>query len=293
MAALGIANLLVWPSLLRPEAAACQISFLSVSNGDAVLITTREGRAVLVDAGPSYEGWSAAERIVPFMREHGVRDLDALMLTHPDADHIGGVPLLLSRVPVKRLFTNGDSAASRSYAELCLAADARQLLPVPLEVGQTLRVADRVRLTVLSSGFGSNRSIGSENARSLALRLDADGASALLTADIDSATEAVMAGWGAWLDAELLKVSHHGSRSATTAEFLAQVSPEIAIISSGKRNIYGHPHPEVLARLEAARCRLYATAREGHVTFEARDGHWHYVPSPGKRLLTKWKLLHA
>ncbi len=294
VAALSLANLVLWPSLLAPPASSCTISFLSVSNGDAILITTREGRAVLIDAGPCYAGWSAADRINPFLRERGVRELDALILTHPDADHIGGAPALLTRVPVKRLFTNGDSSASRSYTELMLAAEGCRLTPVALAAGQVLRLSRDVCLTVLSSGAAQDQFDTGENARSLALRLDGGGASALLAADIDSATEtALVAAWGERLDTDMLKVSHHGSRSATSAEFLARVSPQIAAISCGRRNIYGHPHPVVMARLAVAQCEIHSTAREGHLTFEAQNGTWRYTPTRAQRLLTRWKLVHA
>ena len=290
---LSLANLVLWPSLLAPEAAPCTLSFLSVGNGDAILITTREGRAVLVDAGSGFADWSAADRIVPFLRERGVRRLDALILTHPDADHIGGAAALLLRVPVARLYTNGDSADSRSYAELILAARARGFKPASLRIGQTLRLSPDVRLTVLSSPMAASTDEGGENARSLALRLDGGGASALLAADIDSSTEAALTIWQRRLDVDLLKVSHHGSRSASTAEFLAQVTPRIAVISCGRRNIYGHPHPVVLERLAAAACEVHSTAREGHLIFEARKGAWRAVLSPAQRVLKRWKLPYA
>jgi competence protein ComEC len=124
------------------------------------------------------------------------------------------------------------------------------------------------------------------------LRFDCHGSSLLLTGDADSLVEERLAAWGTVLDVDLLKVSHHGSRTATTDGFLKRSSPDFAVVSVGRRSRYGHPDSTVMARLAAHEVWVYRTDREGDVVLAAKNGSWQRLELPAQSVARRWRL-HA
>jgi competence protein ComEC len=283
-------NVLIWPMVLARSVPACTLTFISVGNGDAALISTASGVNVLVDAGPAIGGWTAADRIMPVLAERGIRRLDALILTHPDNDHIGGSAELLRRLPVGRLFVNGDSSASLAFQELSFMAQTHGLRRECLSAGETLKLDGATTLFVLSPDSARLHGDATENEKSLLMRLVSGTASALLTADIDSTVEYDVAQWGGMLDVDLLKVAHHGSKASTSMKFLKRTLPQECVISVGRHNIYGHPHPSVLARLASLGVRTRLTSREGTLTYASDSPGWKLVEPRAAHLARLWKL---
>jgi competence protein ComEC len=148
-------------------------------------------------------------------------------------------------------------------------------------------------LTVLSPDSLLAASAASENERSLVLRFDCRGSSLLLTGDADSLVEQRLAAWDDLLDVDLLKVSHHGSRTATSADFMTRTSPEFALVSVGRRSRYGHPDSTVMARLAEHGASIFRTDRDGDVTFVAADGSWRRVELRAQAVARRWKLYAA
>jgi competence protein ComEC len=266
------------------------VTFLDVENGDATLISAG-GRNVLVDAGPAYGSWSAARRILPVLADRKIDRLDALILTHPDNDHIGGAVELLLEVPVDQIYTNGEPGWSRTALEVDLAATQRGKQPQRLSAGDVLNVAPGVTLTVVSPDSARLANEAADNEKSLVMRLDTDGSSMLLPADIDSTVESELAVWGQRVDVDLIKSPHHGSKRSTSDALLAMTTPKVCVISSGRRNPFGHPAPEVLARLAAYHVEVHVTAREGTMTFVASNGGWKQIDSDTENLAREWKLV--
>jgi len=228
------------------------VTVLDVGQGLAVLVRDG-GNAVLYDAGPPDGAVIAALSRVG-QRSH----LDAVVLTHDDSDHTGGLTRLRQRYEV-------DAVLAAPYAR---TVDARAF-----DIGDRIYVSDRTTIEVLSPPLdppGSDDA--SDNNRSLVLLVTIGERRILLPADIEAATEGDLVASGVDLRADALVVPHHGSKTSSTATFLDAVQPSVAVISVGASNSYGHPHPDVLGRYEEA--LLLRTDVHGDVTIRSDGDKW-------------------
>lgn len=258
---------------------------LSVGQGDAAVFRTAGGRWMVFDGGPAWGSWNAGRSIVlPFLRRHGGERIELAVLSHPDLDHLGGLTGLLSEASITRVLDSGDPVPSPGYAEFLRLVDASGVEWIPAAAGDRFRV-DGATLTVLGpvrspsirAGGAAGEHPGA-NATSLSFRLAIGRFRYLNTGDATRAEEAaLLVSWPRdSLRAHLLKIGHHGSRTSTSASFLEAVAPDLAVVSVGSRNLYGHPHPEVLERIRAAGVgRLWRTDRHGSLCVEVEsDGRW-------------------
>jgi competence protein ComEC len=241
------------PAPRVPPAGRVWIVALDVGQGDAIALGFPHGWW-LVDAGPRGPWHDAGESVaVPFFRWAGVRALDALLVTHMDADHAGGAAAVWRALrPVRVMSPDSAAAALRPRGRAPLERVA---------AGETLLA--RPRVTVLWPPHEADGR--SRNERSLVLLIDLAGRRVLLTADADSTVEARLA---VAPGVELLKTGHHGARSSSGVLFLSRAAPREAVVSAGRRNPFGHPHEETLARLVAAGARVRRTDLEGAVWYE-------------------------
>lgn len=243
-----------------------RLDFLDVGQGDAALIRTPGGHAILVDAGPNLEGADAGRRVVvPFLADAGVTRLDAAVLSHAHLDHFGGMAAVLDRVPSPFLFEPGEAVADSAYLHTLDAAAADGVGWAPLRAGDTLRV-DGVTLIVLHPDTSWAEWGLDLNEDSAVLLLEWGRFTALLSGDAGFRAEQRLAGHVGRVD--LLKVGHHGSRWASSTAWLKELRPEAAVISVGRVNRYGHPSPEALERLSAAGASVWRTDRDGEVAVE-------------------------
>ncbi len=254
-----------WP-WVRPGDGRLRVVFLDVGQGDAALVELPDGPRLLVDAGSGGPGRLdvGARVLSPYLWNRAIRRLDAVAATHPDLDHAGGLAAVL------RHFRVGEVWDAAGADALGTVATRSTLAGVPRRV---LATGDRVRLgEALVTVLGPDgAAAASRNEASLVLRLDWRGVSVLLTGDLGAEGERRLLAGGAPLRALVLKVGHHGSRFASSGEFLRAVSPRVAVVSVGGRNPFGHPSPAALERLGAAGARVYRTDRDGAVIVEA-DG---------------------
>ena len=247
---------------------------IDVGQGDAIALGTPDGHWFLVDAGPRGFGGSDAglTRVVPWLNAHGARRLEAVILTHPDEDHAGGLAAVLRNVSTRAVLGPGLSAGQRGHMDgLAEAREAgvpwrRAFAGDSWSVdGVDFRVLHPKRPDPDEDGPGAD-----PNDWSVVLRVDYGSFSALLMGDADAEIEAGLLDQP---EVTLLKVGHHGSRTSTSEEFVRAVAPEYAIIPVGARNRYGHPDPLVLERLERAGVHVLRTDRDGSVGLVARrDG---------------------
>ncbi|HST73100.1 MAG TPA: ComEC/Rec2 family competence protein [Kocuria rosea] len=255
---------------LRRPPPAWEALVCDVGQGDAVLLRTGPDRAVLVDTGPDPR---ALDRC---LRRGGVRELELVVLTHAHADHTGGLPALTRRAGVAEVWYS--TAAPDPPAEIAAALPA---VPVHRPAPGETRSFGVLRLTVLAPAGAAARRWGppsssEENDASLALRAELTGpdgstVSWLLTGDLEEAgARALVRAAGPLADVDVLKVSHHGARNGGTGVVDA-ASPRLAVVSVGRDNDYGHPHPTILAHLEARGVPLLRTDRHGSV-YLLRDG---------------------
>ena len=245
------------------------VHFLDVGQGDAVALRTPGGRWVLVDGGPRSEGRDAGRRVVvPFLRREGAVRLAAIVATHAHADHVGGLPAVLSALAVDVVLEPGEPLGEAPYLEFLAATEASGARWRAARSGDRLDL-DSVRFTVLSPDSAWAAETTDPNEESVVLLVEYGHVRLLLTGDAGLPVEFRLAGRVG--DVDVLKVGHHGSRSATSDAWLDEARPEVAVISVGARNTYGHPAPEVVARLVAHGVHVHRTDREGTITLES-DG---------------------
>lgn len=242
------------------------VTVLDVGQGEAVLIEDADGRRVLVDGGPSGQALQAAlGRNLPF----NDRRIDLVVLTHPQEDHVGGLVSLLDSYDVGGVLTGPGSADTLTYARWLEALRAARLPYTTADAGQSVALTG-ARLDVLGPDADDPLlPVRGVNESSVVLRLTAGEVSFLLTGDLGARGEAAVMRSGRTLEATVLKVGHHGSRSGTTPQFLARVAPAVGVVSVGRDNSFGHPASETLDRLGAV--ALYRTDEDGDVRFST-DG---------------------
>jgi len=235
------------------------IAFLDVGQGDAIVLRSPSGRFLAVDAGLGREGFDQGERIVaPFLWWQRARRLDGFLLSHAHPDHAGGAPFLMGAFDPARAWEGPaprDDAGYREYEEGVRSEGVTR-------VGVARGAAwswDGVELEVWGPPGPSRAPRRTRNDDSVVLVARFGEVCAVFTGDIESAAE----GASSWPSCPILKVPHHGSKTSTSPDLLRAVRPRIAVISAGIRNRFGHPHPDVLARLRQAGVTVLRTDRDG------------------------------
>ncbi len=238
-----------------------KIYFFDVGQGDSIFIEAPNGNQVLIDGGPDNSVLSELGKIMPFYD----KDIDLVVLTHSDADHVTGLIEVLERYEVENIvYSNIVRKSSLYNAWQEAVAEERADIVDPV-AGKIIDLGNDVRLAILhpaESLDGANKE--KVNNDSVVLILKYGETEVLLTGDIEKQTERSVVLNGMSVDTDILKVAHHGSKTSTIEEFLTAVSPEVAIIQVGK-NRYGHPTSEVLNRLENFGIKYYRTDLDGTV----------------------------
>ncbi len=243
-----------------------KVHFIDVEQGKAILIEAPE-KNVLIDAGEREQG----PVVLGYLNETGVRRIDLLIASHPHSDHIGGLSDVISQVTVGMVVTPVVSdemvPASSVYRELLETIDEQGLRITPSRPGDEYDLGGGSVLTLL----GPLGDYDDLNDYSVVSRLDFGANSFLFTGDATTSPEDDLLEAGAGLDATVLDVGHHGSYTSTGEDFLRAVSPRVAVISCAVDNSYGHPHREVIERLEESGAEIFRTDLDGHVVI-ASDG---------------------
>lgn len=259
--AIGIILFTYWP---KPAA----VHFIDVGQGDAILVTTPRGRAVLIDTGgvPGEGSFDIGERIVvPYLKHYGVLTLDYLILTHGHQDHAGGAAAVAASVPTRNILLASE-AHSAAVTKLITAKTSGRFIPV--HEGQAV-LLDGVKFEVVHAA-AKQSSVKNGNESSTVIRVSFGEHSFLITGDLTEAEEMKLVNRGI-SSAAVLKVAHHGAKSSTSTQFLQAVNPDYAVISVGRGNRYGHPHRETLDKLKANSVTFYRTDLHGAVVFKT-DG---------------------
>ena len=274
-------------------------------NGDAILISTPSGKTVLIDAGDTTRG----KTVVEALKRNNVQQLDYFIATHPHPDHIGGAaevfkafkvlnvidngqaptvppelapapkskkPAAAAKQPTNRRSTRPAASVTKFYDDYKAALNSSGAQYAQAQPGTKYDLGDGARLTIVAPSeplFTKDKMTtgGNEaNANSIVARLDYGSFSMLLAGDAESQTEHRLLTKELDLQTKVLKIAHHGSKYSSSGDFLSRVKPEIAIVSCGAWNRYGHPNQAVLDRLKAANVKLYRTDLQGEITLTTR-----------------------
>ncbi len=244
------------------QEAKLKLHFIDVGEGDAILIELANGKTCLIDTGNLITGF----KVVKYLEKRGVRDLDYLIFTHPDIDHIGGAFFILQMLKAKNISDNGQDLSEvtkysdiyRWYADLVRKDKNYRSLKTKdiLFLGDvTLRVLWPPQSLLLSDS----------NANSLVIMLEYGKFRCLLTGDLTILGERKLLEEKVDLKADVLKIGHHGASDANCQEFLKAVSPRVAILSVNRANIRGYPAEEAISRLRKLGIQLYRTDEDGDI----------------------------
>lgn len=255
-----------------PQGEELQVHVLDVGQGDSILIVAPGGKTVLVDAGVPGSG----KVVVDAMRRYGLNQIDLMVATHAHADHIGGADEVIRATKVLSVLDSQVPNETRNYEDFLKAIKESGTKYIGASPGQKFDLGGGANLTVLApvSPFFTKKQLRSganePNANSVVTRLDYGDFSMLLTGDAEAETEERLMKEGANIKAKVLKVGHHGSKYASSDEFLRAGGFESALISDGEANRYGHPSQEALDRFKALGIKIYRTDLQGEITIKTR-----------------------
>ncbi len=248
-----------------------RIIFLDVGQGDAILIITSSGKNILIDGGPDKRIIYKLDQYIPFYK----RKIDLMILTHPDPDHLNGLVEVLKRYKVDQVFYNGVKDESLIYLEFLKIIEEKKIKKEIVYSEKNFifqEGKENVQLEILYPIRDlTGKSFKNDNEASIVLKLIFGKIKILLTGDATKSVENELISYNpAKLEAEILKVSHHGAKDATSLEFLEKIKPNYAIISVGK-NRFGHPSLRVLKNLEKIGAKILRTDQLGDIIFEINN----------------------
>lgn len=252
---------------------ALTVKVLDVGQGDSILIRTAE-QVVLVDSGDS----ANSKKLLVMLAKEKIGKIDKVIITHPHADHLGGMPAVMDRYSIVHIYDSGQTTTSKLYRKYLTIIKNKKIQFSVVKEGQTIDIGGNTMLQVLAPSqpyFTGTRSDINNN--SIVLKLVSKDFSMLLTGDAEKNTEQrLVKQYGAKLKSNILKVGHHGSSSASSTLFIKKVAPAEAVISSGANNDYHHPHSSVLKKYNKGKIAIYRTDLHGTITIRS-DGRTYSI----------------
>ena len=254
-----------------------EILFVDVGQGDCTLIRTGEGKNILIDGGGNFgkvtEGEDKIDRfLVEFLLKNHINRIHMMILSHPHSDHMGGLLEVVRRMHVETLFVSKDALQRSEWTTLEQICQAKNVNVIHADKGDQMRIGEKVIFRVLGPSKALLRGSRDDvNNNSLVVLLEYEGKRILFTGDIEAEMEQLILEEELSAPIDVLKVAHHGSRFSTTEGFLDRFSPKIAVIQVG-RNSFGHPHPQVLDRLNRRNIKVYRNDQQGAIHMVIKKG---------------------
>lgn len=248
-----------------------EVHFIDVGQGDATLIKA-DGHAMLIDSGENDQGTA----VQLYLKKQRVEQLDYLVLTHTDSDHIGGADVIISKFDIGQIFLSDFKKDNQTYRELMDSMRYQHMTFSTPEVGAEYELGGAV-----VSIIAPNNTYEDPNNSSLALIVDYGENSFLFSGDCEEEAEQDILANGMNLDIDVYQAGHHGSKSSSAEEFLDAMTPEYAVISCAEKNSYGHPHARTLNHLRARNIKVFRTDEQGSIVAycDGKKIKWNCSPS--------------
>ena len=235
------------------------INIIDVGQGDCILIQTPNNKNILIDGGDE----DSSHLVKSYLKRKKVKSLDYIIATHPDSDHIGGLDDIINKFKIQKFYMPEQSTDSQSFKNLILSCNNKNLKLNYLYKGDEIFIEDNLNMLVLNPTYIQEEN----NLNSIVFDLKFKNKSFLFTGDAEQPNELDIINSFDLNDVDFLKVGHHGSNSSTSNEFIKSISPDIAVISCGYKNQYGHPHKKTLDTLNNNNILTYRTDINGDMIF--------------------------
>jgi len=267
---LGLGNVFVWQFVWGLDSQ-IKITFFDIGQGDSVFIETPQKHQILIDGGPSSKVAEKLGKQMPFWD----KTIDLVILTHPDYDHLRGLLDVLDYYKVKNIVWTGELSDGKTF-ESWVSKIEKEGAKITLGKAGAKIIAGDSRIDILYPIELPKQDSKNNNDSSIVGRLIFGQTEFMFTGDANREAEQAIIANNENIESNVLKVSHHGSRSATSPEFLANVKPEVAVISVGAKNSYGHPHQEVLSNLAEFGIKVMRTDLIGDITITSNRSNFDY-----------------
>lgn len=240
------------------------VNFIDVGQGDSIFIRFPDNKTMLIDGGTRSQG----KKVVEYLHSQKIDCIDVIIGTHPHEDHIGGLSDVINTFDVGKVYLPKVTHTTKTFKDLLLAIKENNLKITPAKGNDRIPISDDVKVEILAPNKDNYDNL---NNYSIVVKIIYNNTSFLFTGDAESISEKEMLAASYNLKSDVLKVGHHGSNTSTKSNFLKTVSPKVAVICAAKNNDYGHPHKEVIKRLEKADVKIYYTYN-GNINMES-DGY--------------------
>lgn len=246
-----------------------EVHFINVGQGDSIFVKTPNGKTILIDGGPP----KAGNKVVSYLKELGIEKIDLLIATHPDRDHIGGLPAVMQEFKVTKILDSGKLHITRAYANYMNEVRKREIPLVVAREGENISIDSLLDFRILNA-YAKRKN---NNQSSIALKLSYNDIDFLFLGDIEDEQEEKVAKKYD-VRAEIIKIAHHGSKTSSSEEFLEMVDPDVAIITYSKYNDYGHPVNRVIKKLFDLETNIFSTAVYGDLVVHTEGEHYLIYP---------------
>ncbi len=266
LTALVVVALLIWLAVFQgvKQGDSLKIVFCDVGQGDAILIQIPQNYDILIDGGPDNSVLSCLGENMPFYD----RKIESIILTHPDADHSTGLVEILKRYEIGEVWLTGMDHDIAGYTEFLSLIKENDITRRVAKAGEIVFQDEKVKLKILYPKEDlEGKKVSNSNNTSVVVKLVYQSFSVIFTGDLEENKQKDIIGQPSIeISADIFKVSHHGSANGLLTEFLSQVNPEVAVISVGEKNRYGHPSPIILDKLNAMPgLKIFRTDKQGDI----------------------------
>ncbi len=248
----GIKTIIIGDEEKKESEENLEVYYIDVGQADSILIIN-QNQSMLIDAGNNDDG----QDVVKFIKERGVSKLDYVIGTHPHEDHIGGLDDVINEIDIDKIYLPKIQTNTKTYESVLEAIQNKNKSINSLQKGDKITLGE-VELEVMTDSILDKENL---NLASNIIKLEFNGISFLFTGDAEAENEKTIN----WENIDILKVGHHGSTTSSSSKFIKQIKPKYAIISVGKDNSYGHPHKEIIKRLENIGSEILRTDEFGTI----------------------------